>query len=125
MRLALRRYLGTRLAPLTVLVVVVTCLSAPLAFFVLGRAALAVRADVTAHEVAGLIRQEVQERPRLWKYDSNKILDHVATFEMPGVDRIVVVDAAGQRIEGSADDVDELRALDALWRNADIDASRG
>lgn len=124
-RLALRRYLGTRLAPLTVLVVVVTCLSAPLAFFVLGRAALEVRADVTAHEVAGLIRQEVQERPRLWKYDSNKILDHVATFEMPGVDRIVVVDAAGQRIEGSADDVDELRALDALWRNADIDASRG
>ncbi len=123
-RIELLRYLGDRLAPLTVLVVVVTCLSAPLAFFVLGRAALEVRADVTAHEVAGLIRRDVQERPVLWKYDSAKILDHVGTYEMPGVEHIVVVDDAGQRIEGSSEDLEELAQLDALWRSAVITVNR-
>lgn len=120
-RLALRRYLGARLAPLTVLVAFFTCLSAPMAFFWLGRDALEVRADGTAREAASLLRQDVQERPVLWKYDASKVVTRVANFELPGVDRVVVVDAAGVPIRGSADDVEALAKLEALWRSADIE----
>lgn len=119
-RLELREYLGARLAPLTLLVAVFTCLSAPLASFALGRDALELRADGTAREAAIQLRQEVQERPVLWKYDAAKVLALVATFELHGVDRVVVVDAAGMPIRGSADDRDELVKLRALWQSADI-----
>ena len=120
-RLALRRYLGARLLPLTVLVAVFTCLSAPLAFFVLGRDALEVRAEGTAREAASLLRQDVQERPVLWKYDASKVLARVATFELPGVDRVVVVDASGAPIRGSVEDEQALAELGALWRSAAIE----
>ncbi len=119
-RLALQRYLGARLAPLTLVVAVFTCLSAPMAFFLLGRDALEVRGDGTAREAAGMLRQEVQERPLLWKYDASKVVAQLANFELPGVDRVVVVDALGVPIRGSADDTEALAELDAVWRSADI-----
>ncbi len=120
-RLELRRYLGTRLVPLTLLVAVFTCLSAPLAFFVLGRDALQLRADGTAREAASVLRQDVQERPLLWKYDAAKVLARIAMFELPGVQHVVVVDAAGVPIRGSADDPQALAQLGALWQSADIE----
>ncbi len=120
-RLELRQYLGARLAPLTLLVAVFTCLSAPLAFFVLGRDGLELRADGTAREAASLLRQDVQARPVLWKYDAAKLVALVATFELPGVERVVVVDAAGVPIRGSADDPQVLAQLDALWKSANIE----
>jgi len=120
-QLALRRYLGARLAPLTLLVATFTCLSAPMAFFLLGRDALEVRGDGTARQAASLLRQDVQERPLLWKYDASKVVAQVGTFELPGVDRVVVVDADGVPIRGAVDDAEALARLDALWRSADIE----
>ncbi len=120
-RLALQSYLGARLAPLTLIVAAFTCLSAPLAFFLLARDALEVRGDGTAREAASLLRQDVQERPLLWKYDASKVVARVGAFELPGVDRVVVVDADGIPIRGSADDLEELAGLEALWRHADIE----
>ena len=120
-RLALRRYLGARLAPLTLLVAVFTCLSAPTAFFLLGRDALGVRGDGTAREAASLLRQDVQERPLLWKYDGAKVLARVATFELPGNDRVVVVDSLGVPVRGAMHNFDDLAELDAIWRSAEIE----
>lgn len=120
-RLALRRYMGARLGPLTALVALFTCLASPTAFFLLGREALEVRGDATAREAASRLGPDVQERPLLWKYDAAKVLARVDAFELPGVDRVVVVDAEGVPIRGSAADVEVLSSLDALWRSADIE----
>ena len=112
--LRLVRYLGARLGPLAVLVVVFTCLSAPLAFFVLGRRALQVQAKGAAEKVAAEIQRDAVERPRLWKYDSVKVLQHI---RMQQADvHIEVVTANGARVEGSG----ELSGADVIWQAAPI-----
>lgn len=122
--LRLRRYLGSRLAPLAVLLVVVTCLSAPLAFFVLGRNNLELRSTTTAADIADLIGRDAQERPRLWRYDSSKLLNHVRGYELqPGIEAVEVVDLQGARIDPNAADLSTLRSLDAIWRSAPIEAN--
>jgi signal transduction histidine kinase len=113
-------YLGARLGPLAILVVIVTCVSAPLAFFVLGRRELAVQADATAKQVAELIQQDAAERPRLWKYDSPKVLQHIRAYELQqGVAHIDVVASNGARVETSSD-VAALEQLHVIWRSAPI-----
>ena len=115
--LRLVRYLGARLGPLAVLVVVFTCLSAPLAFFVLGRRALQVQAQGTAAQVAAEIQRDAAERPRLWKYDSVKVLQHIRDYRMQqGVEHIEVVTVNGARVERTG----ELGGADVIWQAAPI-----
>lgn len=113
-------YLGARLGPLAILVVIVTCVSAPLAFFVLGRRELAVQADATAKQVAELIQQDAAERPRLWKYDSPKVLQHIRAYAPQQIiAHIDVVASNGARVETSSD-VASLEQLHVIWRAAPI-----
>jgi signal transduction histidine kinase len=115
--LRLVQYLGARVGPLAILVVLFTCLSAPLAFFVLGRRALRVQALGTAEQVATVIQRDAAERPRLWKYDSVKVLQYVRGYRMqPGVANVEVVTASGARVEGTS----ELAADDVIWQAAPI-----
>jgi signal transduction histidine kinase len=119
-RLRLRGYLGARLGPLAVLLVVIVALSAPVAFFILGRQALRVQANATARQVAEILERDAEQRPRLWRYDYAKLSAHIETYESyEGVERIDVVDAQGARIETGAlpEDIDE-RPL--LWATAPI-----
>ncbi len=114
------QYLGARLGPLAILVVIVTCVSAPLAFFVLGRRSLSVQAEATARQVAAVIQQDAAERPRLWKYDSPKVVQHVRAYELQqGVAHIEVVAANGVRVETTGD-LSAIGQLHVLWRSAPI-----
>jgi len=93
---AISRFVGARMLPLALFLILVVALSAPLASVVLGTQALDGRADATAREVAGWIRGEVQQRPALWRYDTAKVVEHLRAYAVDeDVETIVVVDEAG------------------------------
>jgi signal transduction histidine kinase len=121
-RLRLKRYLGSRLGPLAFLLLVVISISAPLAFYVLGRSAVGVQAEATAKQIAEVIRQEALERPLLWKYDTPKILAHVRTYGVhESIVRIDVVDRTGLLIdEGSDETLEELARRKVIWAAAPV-----
>jgi signal transduction histidine kinase len=120
-RVQLRRYLGARLGPLALFLVVVICLSAPVAYYVLGRRALRVQAEVTAAQVADAIAEDAQQRPRLWPYDSLKLLAHVRAYEVyEGIERIDVVDVHGRRIDPAQDGVTQISDRPVVWQRAPI-----
>lgn len=95
----LHDYLGSQLIPLVTLLFVVTTVSAPFAFYVLGRRALRARAYASAHQVVALLEREAELRPDLWKYDSVKLLEHIRAYEVLDGIRVDVVDARGLRID--------------------------
>lgn len=121
-RLRLRRYLGARLGPLAVFLVFVTTVSAPLAFWVLGRDALQVQAEATAKQVAEVIRGDAQQRPVLWKYDSLKLIAHLRSYEInERIARIDVVDASGSLIEsGQEQELAAIASADVIWASAPV-----
>lgn len=121
-RLRLKRYLGARLGPLAFLLLVVITISAPLAFYVLGRSAVGVQAEATAKQVAEVIRQEALERPLLWKYDTPKILAHIRTYGVhDSIVRIDVVDRTGLLIdEGSDETLEALARRKVIWASAPV-----
>lgn len=123
-QLRLRKYLGARLGPLAVLLVVVVCLSAPIAFFVLSRRALRVQAEATAQQIAAVIRSDAQQRPTLWRYDTVKLLSHVRTYEVyEGIERVDVVDVDGRRIDAREPLPAELEQRPIVWAMAPIEVS--
>lgn len=120
-QLSLRAYLGARLGPLVVLLMVVVTLSAPIAFFILGRRALRVQAEGTAHQIAEVIRSDAQQRPRLWRYDTVKLLSHIRTYEVyEGIERVEVVDARDARIDAGQPLPSDLEHRPILWASAPI-----
>lgn len=118
----LRSYLGSRLGPLAVLLVVVVSVTAPVALFVLGHQTLELQAHESANQVADVIRREAEQRPRLWKYDTPKLLAHLRSYRrQDNIVRIDVVDADGQLIDP---DEPELRAKlseqPLFWQSAPV-----
>lgn len=96
----LRSYLRARLGPLAVLLVVVVSVTAPVALFVLGHQTLELQARESATQVAEVIRREAERRPRLWKYDTPKLLAHLRTYRRhENIVRIDVVDADGRLVD--------------------------
>lgn len=100
-QLRLRRYLAAQLIPLSILITVVVASSAPLAYSILGRRSLRVQATSTAEQIATIVREDAQERPGLWRYDTVKVLDHIRSYDVsPGIERIEIVDSQGALIDG-------------------------
>ena len=124
-RLRLQRYLGSRLGPLAFLLLVVITISAPLAFYVLGRSAVRLQAEATAKQISEVIRQEALERPLLWKYDTPKILAHIRTYGVhESILRIDVVDRTGLLIdEGSDESLEEFARRKVIWAAAPVSAN--
>lgn len=120
--LGLRRDLGARLGPLALVLVVVIAVSAPLAVFVLGRRAVRLESRAAARQVAQMVRRDAEARPRLWKYDTLKLLAHMRTYRPhEHIERIEVVDSRGELIDhGSEQDLPELSAQGLLWERAPI-----
>lgn len=120
--LGLRQDLAARLRPLAALLVVVIAVSAPLAVYMLGRRAVRLEALAAARQVAQAIENDAEARPRLWKYDTLKLLAHLRTYrEHEHIERIEVVDARGELIDdGVEKDLAELARRDLLWERAPI-----
>ncbi|GEM_PF-755179 len=117
--LALRSYLATRLGPLAVLLLAVVSISAPVAYLVVATDTVRERADTTAEQLARALREDMLERPAMWRYDVSKIDAHLdvqgARHE---IRRIELVDTRGARLgpgRSSPEDVEDL-----LWTSAEI-----
>ncbi len=120
--LALRRTLGLRLLPLSVLLALVVSTVAPLAYLALTLRELGVEAEARAKEVARELRREVEERPILWRYGSAKLLTHLGDIaESGGLLRIAVVDRQGRPVDLDFElGVDGPTEVPALWVSAPL-----
>jgi signal transduction histidine kinase len=120
--LGLRRDLGARLGPLAIFLLVVIAVSAPLAVFVLGRRAVRLESRAAARQVAQMIRRDAEARPRLWKYDTLKLLAHMRTYRPhEHIERVEVVDERGELVDRGAErDLPDLATRGLLWERAPI-----
>jgi signal transduction histidine kinase len=88
--------LRRRLAPLVALLAALLATGAPLAHHVVGARELQSRCGELAGRAAEDVAHEAQERPRLWRYDSIKILAHLQGYRAhPDVAGMQVFDAYG------------------------------
>lgn len=121
----LARALGTRMAPLLVVLVVAVTLSAPVASFVVGTSALRDATEATARDVARVVFLEAEARPALWQYDSPKLALRLDAFRSRAdVRAIVVTDPGGRPIELTAAERDQLRAESLVWSHLVVGGSR-
>ena len=119
--LALQRYLGSRLLPLAALVAVAVSLSAPLAFLDFRMRELQGQAAVTGRRVADLVASEAALRPALWRYDTPKLVEHVAHQRSADVERIELTGTDGRPLGvGTGTDLARLASLDVLWGSAPL-----
>lgn len=118
---SLRRELAARLAPLAILIIVVVSISAPVAYLVMGGQGVREQAHTSALDVAEAMRDEVSERPFLWKYDSVRILQHLRAHTVhEGIERIEVLDVTGHTIDATRDEGDGDATDGLLWASAPI-----
>lgn len=96
----LRSYLANRVGPLALILLGVVSISAPIAYLVMGARTVRARAAASADHVAEALRNEIQEQPLLWKYNTIKILPHLrAHTAQSSIVRIEVTDARGVPID--------------------------
>lgn len=114
--IALRRYLGARLLPLAALVVVAVSITAPIAFLDFRMRELRAQAVVTARRVADLIGAEAALRPLLWRYDTLKLVEHVAHERGADVERIEIAGSDGRPLGlGTGVELGRVASMDVLW----------
>ncbi|MFZ4578104.1 MAG: sensor histidine kinase [Myxococcota bacterium] len=96
----LSRVLRARLTPVAVMVLAVVWLAIPLGWGALRVGELRALAQSTGVEVADLVQREVSTRPRLWRYDTIKLAEHVRNhLARPDVVSLVVVDGRGVALD--------------------------
>jgi len=120
--LALRRTLGLRLLPLSVLLALVVSTVAPLAYLALTLRELGVEAEARAKQVARELRREVEERPVLWRYGSAKLLTHMGEIAASaGLLTIAVVDRQGRPVDLDFElGIERPPEVAALWVSAPL-----
>lgn len=98
-RVQLRTEYATRMIAPTVLAAALIATSAPTAFYLLSRASLVQRAQQTARRVAATVTGVAQTRPRLWRYDTLKLVGDLREFvDHPEVASVVLLDQEDRRI---------------------------
>lgn len=119
--LTLASYLGSRLLPLATLVAIIVSLAAPVAFFDLRMRELRAQAASTGRAVADLIEREAEQRPKVWRYDTTKIVEHAANESGGAVLRVELADVDGRSLGmGAGRERDELLAESAIWGSAPL-----
>src|SRR5262249_19983193 len=119
--ITLERYLGARLLALAALACVVVSLSAPVAFADLRMRELGGQAAATGRSVAELIGREAALRPALWRYDTLKLVEHVAHRQSADVERIEITGNDGRPLGfGAGTELARLESADVLWASAPL-----
>jgi two-component system sensor histidine kinase UhpB len=119
--ITLERYLGSRLLPLAALVFVAVSLAAPVAFLDLRMRELRNVAETTGKSIAELIAREAAQRPNVWRYDTQKLVDHVAREKESDLERIELVDLDGRLMGyGAGTDLARLTGGEILWGSAPL-----
>lgn len=120
--LAATRSVRARLLPLLVLLVFVVSLSAPLAMYLLQLSRLRMHTRAVGTRVAALIAQEARHHPRLWRYNTGKLVDHVNRYEhQVAVHRVVITDRQGRPVsELDTSRLAQLRKSPMIWSQVEI-----
>ncbi len=114
--ITLERYVGSRLLPIATLVFVTVSLAAPVAFVDMRMRELRGVAQVTGRAVAELIEREAAQRPNVWRYDTPKLVEHVARQKQTDVARIEIVSTDGRPMGfGAGIDPAQLESAPVLW----------
>lgn len=120
--LAATRSVRARLLPLLVLLVFVVSLSAPLAMYLLQLSRLRMHTRAVGTRVASLIAHQARHHPRLWRYNTGKLVDHVKRYEhQVAVDRVVITDQRGRPVsELDPARLALLRKTPMIWSQVEI-----
>ena len=114
------RHLAQRLLPLALLLAVVVSVSAPLAFYALQVHERQSRAAALAAQVSDRLARESHHRPRLWRYDTLKLVEDLGSLRaQPEVVAVSVIDAAGRPVDLGAP-LERLTAGDVVWGHGPI-----
>jgi signal transduction histidine kinase len=121
----LKRYLAARVGPVALILLAVVTVSAPAAYLVMGARTVRTRAAASAERVAEALRAEIQEQPRLWKYNTLKILPHLrAHTAQASIVRIEVTDARGVPLDLGLGE-DEAEGEKLVWASAPVHLGAG
>jgi signal transduction histidine kinase len=93
------RPLARRTAVVATTAAVILTLGTPLALYGPIRRSLRAQAASYASRMAAMVRDVVATQPELWAYDTPKLAGHLQLIEGPEVAQIVVIDAAGRRVD--------------------------
>jgi len=116
----LRRALSARSLPLAVALWVTVAVSAPTAFYIVRVDELRSQTTRVAEQLAVTLRHEADRRPRLWRYDSIKLVGHVRSFRQhANIARIEVTDAGGRPIGLGSDEPSRV-SQPVVWGSAPI-----
>lgn len=98
-RVQLRAEYATRMIVPTVLAAAIIATSAPTAFYLLSRASLVQQARLTAQRAAATVTSVAQARPKLWRYDTLKLLGDLRGYvDHPEISAVVLFDDLGRRV---------------------------
>jgi signal transduction histidine kinase len=113
-QVGLQTYLRERLTPLVILLGVVMTVSAPVAYYIMGTRTVKANARASARQVATVVRDEAEIRPRLWRYEADQIIDYTRRhLDAPSIVRIDLVDGEGRKIDVGDNETPPERGL--LW----------
>ncbi len=121
-RLRLEPIFRRRMIPLVLTTALIVAIAAPAAFYAQKARELSGEARVAAGRVAALVSEAARERPRLWRYDSAKLLERIAAEGLDRVPRIVIHDAHGAEVLSAGKP--DRAAKHVLWARAAADDDR-
>ena len=112
------------LLPLALALVVALAGVMPLAWYAVRIDGVRARAATAALQLADLVRRDVDERPRLWRYDTWKLLAHLGPPGSGGeLRRVVVVAPDGLRVDVGLPQ--PAPDADLAWAHAPLRAGTG
>jgi signal transduction histidine kinase len=87
-----------RMLPLVAVSSIFFALAAPLAFFIENRAALVASARSQASQIAEMVRETAERRPKLWRYNVAKLEERLAALGLDSLTALVVYDERGSPV---------------------------
>lgn len=109
----LLRPLAQRTAVAATIAAVILTLGTPLALYGPTRRNLRAEAASYASRMAAMVRDVVVTQPDLWAYDTPKLAGQLQRLEGPEVERVVVIDAEGRRVDVPRSG--DRSGLELLW----------
>jgi signal transduction histidine kinase len=121
--LRLTSWFGKRMLALVVVSSALAWLTVTAGYHLQARRELIALCRVDAARVASVLAETIQQRPRLWRYDSAKFVDRIGSDWLRTPAAVIVHDDAGTRI-----DIGPLGsgvARSAVWGRAEVKAGAG
>lgn len=124
-RLELTAWFRKRMTPMVVLACAALAASAPVAYHLEKRYELWSVAREDAEHAALALREIVQERPRLWRYDAAKLYERLVIEGRLRGARLIITDERGRNIPLQARTAASEPPNGLIWSSASVIAAEG